>query len=66
MDKTTSFKIKVNKLFMYLCYSMILIWMFFPKLIFFQLIVILFIMALTIEGMQYKDTKGRKPGEKRK
>lgn len=48
---------KINKLFQGLTYLMILIWMIYPDGLFFKLIVILFIVAVTIENPLFTQEK---------
>ncbi len=51
---------KVNLFFTYSCYLLILIWMFIPETLFFRLIVILFIIAMTLESTKPKEKKVKK------
>lgn len=47
----------MNRLFIYLCYSTMMLWIFFPKIIFFQLIVVLYILGTTIDEMQPEEKR---------
>ena len=57
---------KVNSFFIALCYLMILLWILIPKLIFFELIVILFILAMTLDNYNPEFYKKVNQTQKRK
>ncbi len=55
---------KINSLFILGCWTMIILWMIFQLEVFFELVVILFIMAMTVDNLDLSFAKRTKEVKK--